>query len=73
MDNKLKLDLIEKILQVNEDRVLYEVKSVLEQSEGGSMISDELLEELERRRKSYLSGDSKTFTWEEVKKELLSK
>ncbi|HSF53097.1 MAG TPA: addiction module protein [Algoriphagus sp.] len=73
MDNQLKLELIEKILQVNEDRVLYEVRAVLEQTENESKISDELLVELEKRRKSYLSGNSKTHSWEEVKKELLSK
>lgn len=73
MDYQLKLELIEKLLQVNEDRVLYEVKSVLEQSKNESLISDEQFEELERRRKSYLSGKSKTHNWDKVRNELLSK
>ena len=73
MDYQLKLELIEKILQVNEDMVLYEIKSVLEHSENESLISDEQFEELERRRKSYLSGKSKTHNWDDVRKELLSK
>lgn len=73
MDNQLKLELIEKILQVSEDRVLYEVKAVLEQTEDESKISDEFLEELDRRRQSFFAGNSKTHNWEEVKKGLLEK
>lgn len=73
MENELKLELIEKLLQVSEEQILLEIKSVLDQSPSASSISDELYSELMKRRENALTNKTKLFSWEEVKNELLKK
>lgn len=73
MENELKLELIEKLLQVSEEQILLEIKSVLDQSPSSSSISDELYSELMKRRENALTNKTKLFSWEEVKNELLKK
>lgn len=73
MENELKLELIEKLLQVSEEQILLEIKSVLDQSPSASSISDESYSELMKRRENALTNKTKLFSWEEVKNELLKK
>ncbi|MBS4070400.1 MAG: hypothetical protein KGZ90_03680 [Algoriphagus sp.] len=73
MENELKLELIEKLLQVSEEQILLEIKSVLDQRPSASSISDELYSELMKRRENALTNKTKLFSWEEVKNELLKK
>ena len=73
MENELKLELIEKLLQVSEEQILLEIKSVLDQRPSASSISDELYSELMKRRENALTNITKLFSWEEVKNELLKK
>ncbi|MFC5192220.1 hypothetical protein ACFPIK_10605 [Algoriphagus aquatilis] len=73
MENELKLELIEKLLQVSEEQILLEIKSVLDQRPSASSISDELYSELMKRRENALTNNTKLFSWEEVKNELLKK
>jgi len=73
MENELKLELIEKLLQVSEEQILLEIKSVLDQRPSASSISDELYSELIKRRENALTNKTKLFSWEEVKNELLKK
>lgn len=56
------------------ERILF-VQFILETisqevGEEESQLSGEWKQELEARRNAYLSGEAKTFTWEDVKKQL---
>lgn len=73
MENELKLELIEKLLQVSEEQILLEIKSVQDQKSSESSISDEWYPELMKRRENALTNKPKLFSWEEVKNELLKK
>ncbi|MBC6366959.1 hypothetical protein [Algoriphagus sp. AK58] len=73
MENSLKLELIEKLLKVNEEQILLEVKSVLDQTFLDSKIPNELYNELVQRRERAIKGESKLYSWKEIKTELLNK
>lgn len=61
-----KLSKLERILFVQ--FVLDTLTHEVEEEEAN--LSEEWMEELDARRKVYLSGAAKTFTWEEVKNQL---
>ncbi|MCB0572415.1 MAG: addiction module protein [Phaeodactylibacter sp.] len=62
-----KLSKLERILFVQ--FILDTISQEVEVEEEGPL-SGEWVDELEARRKAYMSGASETFTWEEVKKQL---
>jgi hypothetical protein len=65
-----KLELIEMLLRTEEESVLTKVKEILY---GISFSDSELTEAdyriIDQRRKNHLSGQSLSFSWEEVKKD----
>lgn len=73
MENSLKLELIEKLLKVSEEQILLEVKSVLDQTFLDSKIPDEHYNLLLERRERAIKGESKHYSWKEIKAELLNK
>jgi len=54
------------------ERILFVqfVLDTISQEEEENQLSEEWVEELEARRKAYLKGEAKSFTWDEVKKQL---
>ncbi len=62
MENELKLELIEKLLQVSEEQILLEIKSVQDQKSSESSISDEWYPELMKRRENALTNKPKLFS-----------
>jgi putative addiction module component (TIGR02574 family) len=61
-----KYAIIEKIIHINNEDVLNEVRAILEEQE--TMLTDRQKAELDKRSSRHNSGESKSFTWEEVKK-----
>lgn len=82
--NALKIGLIQKIIACDDEDLLMKIESLLknvkpEASEPGesykvegrkSQLSNEQLEEIERRWKAYKSGEEKTIPWEDARKEI---
>lgn len=68
--------IIENSLDTNDKHLLEQLVEVIEnynRNPNEIRLSKEHLKELDRRRKDYLSGKSKTFSWEEIKQELRDK
>ncbi len=61
-----KYAIIEKVIQTNDENILNEVQAILEQEE--IILTDWQKEELDKRALRHKSGESKNYTWEEVKK-----
>lgn len=61
-----KYAIIEKVIQTNNEDLLNEVQAILEEEE--IILTDWQKEELDRRSSRHKTGESKSFTWEEVKK-----
>jgi putative addiction module component (TIGR02574 family) len=61
-----KYAIIEKVIQTNDENILNEVNAILEQEE--IILTDLQKEELDKRVERHQRGESKSFTWEEVKK-----
>jgi hypothetical protein len=64
MKPEIKYRLIEKLIQTEDEAILSQVQEILEDS---SSISVNLEQELDKRMEKYLRGESKLYTWEEVK------
>jgi putative addiction module component (TIGR02574 family) len=60
-----KYAIIEKVIQTNDEDLLNELNAILEQEE--IILTDSQKEELDKRVARHKSGESKSFTWEEVK------
>ena len=58
--------IIEKITQLNDEDILNEVQAILEQNEKVSL-TDWQKEELDKREARHKRGESKNYTWNEVK------
>ena len=58
--------IIEKITQINDVDLLNEVRAILENQEE-IVLTDWPKDELDKRVARHKSGESKSFTWEEVK------
>ena len=63
-------DLIE---SSDEKLILILYSLALEYNHQHFQFTDELLAELEERRRKHLSGESKSYTWEEVKERITSR
>lgn len=60
-----KYAIIEKVIQINDEDLLNELSAILEQEE--IILTESQTEELDKRAARHTSGESKSFTWEEVK------
>ncbi len=58
-----KYRLIEKLIQTEDEELLLQVEEIL----GSSPLSQEQMEELDRRKARYERGETKLYSWEEVK------
>jgi len=65
----IKLELIEMLLKIEEESVLVKVKALLEDvsSHNYSLTEDDYAL-IDLRREKHFSGESKSFSWEQVKK-----
>ncbi|EKB47656.1 hypothetical protein [Cecembia lonarensis] len=64
-----KLELIEMLLKIEEESVLMKVKALLEDvSSPNYSLTEEDYVIIDQRREKHFSGESKSFSWEEVKK-----
>ncbi len=70
MKPEIKYRLIEKLIQTEDDALLSQVEEILE---GSSFLTNDLKQELDRRMEKYRLGESKLFTWEEVKEHVRKK
>ena len=61
-----KYAIIEKVIQTNDEDLLNEVQAILEEEE--IILTNWQKEELDKRSTRHKAGESKSFTWEEVKK-----
>ncbi|UBZ08222.1 addiction module protein [Salegentibacter mishustinae] len=85
--NALKIELIQKIIACDDEDLLMKIEGLLKNikpgaSEAGesyevegrkSQLTNEQLEEIERRWKAYKSGEEKAIPWEDVRKEIQNK
>lgn len=85
--NALKIELMQKIIACDDEDLLKEMEiflqevkvSVHEPNEAykvdgqKSLLSNEQLEEIERRWKAYKSGEEKAIPWEDARKEIQDK
>jgi putative addiction module component (TIGR02574 family) len=60
-----KYSIIEKVIQTNDEDLLNELNAILVQEE--IILTDSQKDELDKRAARHKSGESKSFTWEEVK------
>ncbi len=61
-----KYAIIEKVIQTNDQDLLNEVQAILE--ERVFILTDWQKEELDKRSSQHITGESKSYIWEEVKK-----
>jgi len=69
-------NIIVKSLDTNDKYLLEQLVAVIEnynRNPNEIQLSELQLNELDKRRKEFLSGKSETFSWEEIKKELIEK
>jgi len=70
MDLQLtKMELIEMLLNTRKIAVLKKVKAILEAEQDGLTEADYKI--IDARRERHLKGESKSFSWEEAKKNIL--
>lgn len=69
-----KLELIKMLMEVDKDSILQEIKEILysEKHREKSQLTAEQKSELDKRMEKHLSGESKSYSWEEVKQKLIS-
>lgn len=71
MDLQLtKMELIEMLLSTRKESVLNKIKAILEEEQEQLTESDYKI--LEKRRANHLQGKSKSYTWDEVRKNITS-
>lgn len=64
-----KLELIEMLLKTEEESVLIKIKEILEKSFEDSGLTEDDYKIFDQRRNKHLSGNAKSFSWEEVKED----
>lgn len=64
---KDKLELIEKIIHIEDKSVLDYIKSILTEDSSEYELTDEQKQIVEEATAKYYSGEEPSFTWEEVK------
>lgn len=71
-----RLDKIQMLLKTADASMLEKIERMLERSKSasdGSVLTKAQKKELDSRREKHLKGDSPSFTWNEVKQELIDK
>jgi putative addiction module component (TIGR02574 family) len=85
--NALKIELMKKIIACDDEDLLMKIEGLLKNIKPGasepgesyevegrkSQLTNEQLEEIERRWKAYKSGEEKAIPWEDVRKEIQNK
>ncbi len=61
-----KYRLIEKLIQTEDEELLLQVEEIL----GSPFLTEDQKQELERRRTSYEKGETKLYSWQEVKERI---
>lgn len=64
-----KMELIEMLLSTKKATVLKKVKAILEEDQ--ARLTEEDYKIIDSRRESHLTGESKSFSWEEAKQQIL--
>ncbi len=62
-----KLDLMQKLLMLDSEEVLNKVKELLNKTESDFTLTQAQKRILDERRTAHLSGESKSYSWEEVR------
>jgi len=65
--------IIELVPFVENKKILKAIHIILEQEANLPKLTQEQMDELDRREASYLRGEGKSYTWEEVQNRILSK
>lgn len=68
--------IIKKSLETNDKQLFIKMVETIEsyhQNSSVSVLSESQLEELDKRRENYLSGIGNSYSWNEVKEELIEK
>lgn len=65
--------IIELVPFVENKKILKAIYAILEQEAVLPKLSQEQMDELDRREESYLSGEGKSYTWQEVQDRILGK
>ncbi|MVO10746.1 hypothetical protein GOQ30_16360 [Flavobacterium sp. TP390] len=69
MDMQLaKMELIEMLLHTKKESVLKKIKAILEEEQ--DQLTEQDYQIIEARRNKHLVGESKSYSWEEVRKKL---
>lgn len=69
MDMQLaKMELIEMLLNTKKESVLRKIKAILEEEQ--DQLTEQDYQIIEARRNKHLVGESKSYSWEEVRKKL---
>lgn len=69
MDMQLaKMELIEMLLNTKKESVLKKIKAILEEEQ--DQLTEQDYQIIEARRNKHLVGESKSYSWEEVRKKL---
>jgi len=72
MDIQLtKLELIEMLLNTKKETVLDKVRTLLEKEQDDFSLTEEQYQIIDKRRESYLKGEGKSLSWEQVKQNAL--
>ncbi|MXN92814.1 hypothetical protein GR160_16425 [Flavobacterium sp. Sd200] len=66
-----KLELIEMLIHTSKESVLSRVRAILEEEQQQFTGDESFYAMLDERRERHEKGESKSFTWEEIKKDLL--
>lgn len=65
-----KLDLIKKLLDTTEESVLEDVRKVLTKRQDFEYsLSDDAYKLMDKRRERHITGESSSFSWDEVKQQ----
>ncbi|MBA0882834.1 hypothetical protein [Flavobacterium undicola] len=64
-----KMELIEMLLSTKKATVLKKVKAILEEDQ--ARLTEEDYKIIDSRREAHLRGESKSFSWEEAKQQIL--
>lgn len=74
---ELRNKIVDKLNAVEDSSMLENVLIFIENFKKNDFSSNQLskkqLDELDKRRENYLNGEEKTYTWQEVKQELIDK
>lgn len=69
----LQNQIINLLPRVENKKILKAVHTILEQEAVPYKLTQEQMDELDRREEAYLKGEGKSYTWEEVKQKIRNK